>query len=796
MNNLLLNLLLNKIIKSMKEKKIFILLVLILLLLLIITYWNHFDNDFHFDDSHTIQNNFYIQKLSNIPLFFTKGAETVSCLPANQLYRPMLSVSIAIDYWISSKLSADGNGLDTRYYHISMFFWFVVQLILMFLLFYKILEKVLKNDWNKFITLFAVALYAFHSVNAETINYIISRSDSYSTLAVVFSFVIFVYYPRKRIYGLFLIPLIFGLFIKLPAAMFFPLLIVYFIMFEYKELKKEGNRKVYKQTIYSLIFTFIIILIISILTLKMASDSFSPGGPSRLIYLITMPYVILHYCISFFIPYSLSADAGWGFTESIWSFKFIIGFLFILLMLYVIYRTYKKPEQRPITFGILWFFIALAPTSSLVPLAEPMNDHRMFFPFVGLVLSFSWAISLLLLKWKDKIIESNVLKNTIVLLAFLIIGVHAYGTSLRNEVWDNGESLWYDVTIKSPTNGRGLMNYGLSQMGKGNYENALKYFEEALIYTPYYSYLHVNMGALKNAMGLTEDAETYYKSAINCSMQFHQSYYYYGLFLQNHGRKAEAIKNFEKAVEYAPGYIFPMYNLMELYAADYQWDKLKDISNTALQLNPGNETAIYYLALSEGKKSKIETYLDIIKENPTADNYINLSLIYYDKGEFENCIKVCEKALELDPNYVNAYNNICSAYNALQKWDKAIEACKKALQLMPEHNFAKGNLARAEKMNDLENISSKNLNYNELINLSLTYYNEGLYMECVEACEKALKLKPKDATAYNNICSAYNSLQEWDKAIDACKKAIKYAPDFELAKNNLKLAKEQKKKNK
>ncbi|MCF8298852.1 MAG: tetratricopeptide repeat protein [Saprospiraceae bacterium] len=776
----------------MSEKKIFISLASFLLLLLIITYWNHFDNDFHFDDSHTIQNNLYIQKLSNIPLFFTKGAETVSNLPANQVYRPFMSTTIAIDYWLSSKFSPEGHGLDTRFYHFSMFTVFVLQLILMFLLFKKIMDKALKNDWNKYLALFAVAFYGFHMVNAETINYIIARSDSYSTFAVIASFVIYMYFPRKRIYGLFLIPVIFGLFTKLTAAMFFPLLIIYFIMFEYKELKKAGNLKLYKQTIYSLLYTFFITLFITILTLKMASDSFTPGGPSRIVYLMTMPYVILHYFISFFVPYSLSADAGWAFTESILSFKFIIGFLFIIGMLYLVYRTYKKPEQRPIAFGILWFFITLLPTSSLIPLAEPMNDHRMFYPFVGLVLSFSWAIGLLMFKWKQKITENFAMKNIIVLVAFIIIGVHAYGTSVRNAVWDNGESLWLDVTIKNPKHGRGLMNYGLSQMRKGDNEKALKYFEEALIYNPYYSYLHVNMGALKDAMGLTEEAETYYKNAISFNPYFHESYYYYGKFLKNHGRNAEAIKNFEKAVEYGPAYIFPMYELMELYAADYQWDKLKVISNKTLELNPGNETAIYYLALSEGKKSKVETYLDIIKEYPTADNYINLSLAYYEKEEFENCIVACEKALEIDPKYVNAYNNICSAYNAMQQWAKAAEACQKALYLQPDHSLAKGNLARAEKMMSLEATPIDNLDFNGLINLSLTYYTEGLYLKCVEACEKALKLKPGDATAYNNICSAYNALQQWDKAIEACEMALKSAPDFELAKNNLKLAEKEK----
>jgi len=39
--------------------------------------------------------------------------------------------------------------------------------------------------------------------------------------------------------------------------------------------------------------------------------------------------------------------------------------------------------------------------------------------------------------------------------------------------------------------------------------------------------------------------------------------------------------------------------------------------------------------------------------------------------------------------------------------------------------------------------------------------------------------------AYNNICAAYNQLQQWDQAIAACQRALVIQPDFELAKNNL-----------
>ena len=52
---------------------------------------------------------------------------------------------------------------------------------------------------------------------------------------------------------------------------------------------------------------------------------------------------------------------------------------------------WRRRETWPVAFGILWFFLALLPTSSIVPLAEVLNDHRMYFPFVGLTLAATYG---------------------------------------------------------------------------------------------------------------------------------------------------------------------------------------------------------------------------------------------------------------------------------------------------------------------------------------------------------------------------------------------------------------------
>ena len=73
--------------------------VLAVAALLAVAYSNHFHNGFHFDDSHSIEDNIYVRDLKHIPRYFT-DATTFSVLPLNQSYRPVLQTTFAIDYWL------------------------------------------------------------------------------------------------------------------------------------------------------------------------------------------------------------------------------------------------------------------------------------------------------------------------------------------------------------------------------------------------------------------------------------------------------------------------------------------------------------------------------------------------------------------------------------------------------------------------------------------------------------------------------------------------------------------------
>ncbi|MEP7168651.1 MAG: tetratricopeptide repeat protein [Bacteroidota bacterium] len=672
----------------MNKKTENLLLLLLILIAVTLTYSNHFNNPFEFDDGNQIEDNIFIRDLKNIPTFF-KDATTSSTLTTHQTYRPIVLTTLAIDYYL-------GKGLTPLYFHISTFFWFLVQLVIMFFLFRKILFKITQHIWTDYIALFAVAMYGLHPANAETINYIYQRGDSLSTLCVVAAFYIFIAYPEKRKKFLYLIPAVIGMFTKEPAAMFAPILFFYVLLFETKNSLSDifSNKglaiviKAVRQTLPA----FIVCVAGALLVVKMQNSAWEPGGSSRFNYFITQPWVLFHYFFTFFIPANLSADTDLPAFKNLFEERIYAGLAFMFVMIVIAFKTSKKEETKPIAFGILWFFISLIPTSSLVPLAEVTNDHRMFFPFAGLTLSVAWSIGLFIIKRQVTMNRNVFYKYGIIVFGFLVLSSFATGTRQRNKVWHSSESLWYDVTIKGPQNGRGLMNYGLTQMAIGKYDIALNYFTKALIYTPYYSTLHVNLAIVNNAMDKPAEAEDYYKKAIQFSPKYPKAYYYYAEFLFKKERFQDALYNAELALSLGKADLDTRHLLMKIYNSSRENEKLEALVKETLQIAPGDSFSSDFLANKNKGLSAFQSEEQTVEKNPTASNCVNLSLAYYSHGMYDKCIAAAEKALELEPQNKFAYNNIGSAWCALKQREKAIEACTKALQIDPNFERAKNNL--------------------------------------------------------------------------------------------------------
>ncbi|MBI3509269.1 MAG: tetratricopeptide repeat protein [Bacteroidetes bacterium] len=735
---------------KLHKQPAFLISSLIVLLLLIWSYSNHFNNPFYFDDAHTIENNTAIRHLSNIPRFFT-DASTFSTLPANQAYRPGLTTLNAID----TKLS--GGTPNAKIFHIDIFITYVVLGFLFFGFLLHIFRISFPEiNYAHWLALAGTGFFMLHTANAETINYIISRDDSFSTMAVLAAFNLYFYSEMAGKKLLFLIPVFIGFFVKEPTIMFAPMLLVWIWLFG------EGWKK--KPNTFHLFMAFALGAILFLLSRSMTPPNWKPGGGEWYYYLATQAFVIVHYINNFILPLKLSADTDWGPVNSFTDDRVMAGAAVILLLFLLAWKCSKHQRTKPITFGILWFFLALAPTSSVFPLAEVLNDHRPFFAYIGLVIVVVCCAALLLEKAKE-FQKTKIVKQLLIAFTGIVLVAHAIGTHRRNIIWQSPNSLWKDVTEKSPGNGRGWMQYGIALMGdtsKIKLDSAIICFNKGLEFYPYYSYLHINLAIAKAREGFDSEAEFHYKFALHQDTLNPECYYWYGKFLVSRGRDAEAMRLFNLGHK-----VSPQHDGINTFLATLQ---------NVTPVNSNNATPIISAEL-------------LAKNNPTADNYVNLSLQYYNAARYQESADAALQAAKIDSNYALAYNNICAAYNKLGEWDKAVAAGEKALLKDPKNQRVHANLLVAKtsqmKFDSLISKAVKMHSDSQWLITSTTWYESGIYHKAIDAANEALKINPKNYDAYTNICASENQLKEWDKAIAAGEKAVALAPDNILAKNNL-----------
>ena len=623
------------------------------LLMAVATYGNHFHNDFHFDDSHTIENNAYIRSLRNIPLFFTNPA-TFSSLPANQSYRPIVVTTLAIDYHRA-------GGYDPFWYHVDTFCWFLLLLGAMYLLFTRIVTPG--------IALLATAVFGLHPVAAETVNYIIQRGEVLSTLGVVTGLWLYVAWPGGRHFGIYFLPVAAGALSKQPALTFPAILFAYLLVIEKKSLRDAAM---------DCLPAGVLTVILALIHFRMTPSTYVAGGSNALQYWETQPVVILHYVKQFFLPTDLSADTDRQVATSIFSEPVVFGLVFLAVFILAVRRSMQRDEMRPAALGMLWFLIALTPTS-LIPLAEVENDWRMFFPFVGLTLAVCWAIAQLL---KER-------PRLLLTAALAVLTVSAVGTYQRNKVWVNEESLWKDVNEKSPHNGRGLMNYGLALMSRGDYAGALDHFRRAETYVPNYSILSLNEGIAYGATGDAANAEKYFTRALQLASNDSQSYFYYGRWLRQAGRVNEAAAMLHRAVELNSSAIAARDLLMDTYSDQGDAANLAGLARETLQLFPSDQAAAGFLATGPRRAT---TAVAASTSPQTPEGYLNLSLSYERAGQHQECIDAARQALKLRPGYAEAYNNVAAGYQSMGRWDEAIAAASEAVKLKPDFQLAKNNL--------------------------------------------------------------------------------------------------------
>jgi tetratricopeptide (TPR) repeat protein len=84
-----------------------------------------------------------------------------------------------------------------------------------------------------------------------------------------------------------------------------------------------------------------------------------------------------------------------------------------------------------------------------------------------------------------------------------------------------------------------------------------------------------------------------------------------------------------------------------------------------------------------------------------------------------------------------------------------------------------------------EKEAATNPSVDHYLSLSVYYYENQRYEDCVRAAREALKIDPNLGEAYANIATAYHTLGKVDEAIAALREEVRINPGLRSAQKNL-----------
>ncbi len=179
----------------------------------------------------------------------------------------------------------------------------------------------------------------------------------------------------------------------------------------------------------------------------------------------------------------------------------------------------------------------------------------------------------------------------------------------------------------------------------------IKFLKERLAFEPHSATLHYNLGLAYTHKGLTAEAISEFKQALECDPNLAQAYVNLG-GLYAEVEPAKSIEANMKALEINPDLGPAHSNLAFGYLRGGEPDKAIEHGKRALELMPGSPKAYQLLAAA-----------------------------YLEAGQAEASAELSMKMIEADNSFASAHLNLAVALRALGKDQEADEQVRKAQQL-------------------------------------------------------------------------------------------------------------------
>ena len=358
----------------------------------------------------------------------------------------------------------------------------------------------------------------------------------------------------------------------------------------------------------------------------------------------------MHYLKLSFWPVPLVFDYGTGTVSDPWA-VLPQALMLILLASGVVLALKHRPAAG---FAGVWFFVILAPSSSVVPLlTQTVAEHRIYLSLAAVVAAALAGLHLVL--------GRRVWGPALALAGALALLTHGRNADYRDEI-----TLWRDTAAKQPDNPRAHYNLANALARAGRTAESVAEYQAALRLTPHNAEVHFNFG---------------------CT-------------LAEVGRMADAVPEFEAARRDDPARAEYPLKLADALVAMHRPEDAITCYQSALRLNPQladthRRLADVFFGLQQIDEA-IAHYQAALRLAPAdLGAHANLGAAFASQGLMDEALGEFNRAAQLAPDDPVVQTNLGNALLRLGRAVEAGEHLRRALAIKPDYTPARDLLVKA-----------------------------------------------------------------------------------------------------
>lgn len=501
-----------------------------------------------FDDVGSIVQNPQIRDLGNPAKVLNPPANTALA------GRPLVNLSFAINYRL--------GGLAPSGYHVMNIFFHVMNALLVMGIVRLTMRRAATGLPGDLVGFSAALLWTLHPLNSEVVNYLTQRTES----MMAFGYLLALYASirahsstRPLLWqSLAVMACAAGMACKETMVTAPVMLLLYDRVFVFASVRDAFRAR---GAFYGYLAATWLLLALLLINGQSISAGFSTAHVTPWTYLLNQAVLVSRYLWLAVWPNGLVVYYGWPQALTIaqvWPYALLLT----LLLAATVVSFIRTPR---LAFLGAWFFVTLAPSSSLVPIAtEAGAERRMYLPLAALVtlavVAGAWV-------WRRVTPSRRSLATSLAVAALVLVATGFAALTLRrNHEYRSPLLLAETVLARWPTaNAQQLVGTELAAIGR--HEEAIRYLTRAVDGYPPARYF---LGQELYRVGRLDPAIDQLRHFIDAEphlLAAHSAQVLIGRALEQMGRLAEAVQQGQDVLAESPDDADAHALLADVYAA-------------------------------------------------------------------------------------------------------------------------------------------------------------------------------------------------------------------------------------